>query len=433
MKILKILSLSLISLSLLLLIYYQFDEELNPEIKIIMNHDFNTIPINSNAYFHLLGLYTEKDKMPHAAGLEIIKSAQLLISNKLSIYIDIGNIKGITRNPPNTKQNGMCNSLDVSCISDAKINRLAYIKSIESNKQLLSRYRELFNYRSFEETLILFGFEYLIETHRLFLTDVALLWLDGDRKKALEYLQGDIKFWSMLTKSDISLVTRMLTAAILERDLKFISGIISDCKTCDGFFTNLSSILLAIEQQDKSFRKVFAYEFRQFGSLDYSEIQIEQDDNNEALLMSLYYKKNAMQNKIYEGYSLVINNSECPISNYIQCYEKYSKLSNQNISFLSFTFLSDPIGSILSNIASPNYSEYVWQTFKLEAIRRLVLVKNQIYIRQIQSSDINSYLASLPAELASPFLNTEIKWSVDKNSLEIDMGKAINDLVSIAL
>jgi hypothetical protein len=66
------------------LIYYQFDDELRPEIAEIaeiLNAVPVSIPTEQNAYYALLGLFTDKDIEPHAEGMNIYQQAIKMQSN----------------------------------------------------------------------------------------------------------------------------------------------------------------------------------------------------------------------------------------------------------------------------------------------------------------------------------------------------------------
>ena len=181
-------------------------------------------------------------------------------------------------------------------------------------------------------------------------------------------------------------------------------------------------------------RKVTRREFLEIRRL--TEIELNKALDLNSFLVVVYhmiFKKNSMDNKLFSVYNNMALLSECSLKSIISCHSEHIDRNNQKIKFLSLGFADDPLGTIVSEIARPAYISYPWTMFRIEAKRRLLIIKLQLGMNEININEIDEFLSRLPKELKSPFSGTNIEFKKGKNQLQIDCGKEIDEVLSVSL
>lgn len=412
----------LLALSVSLVIYYQFDDELEPDVVAVLSYQPPQVTASQNGYYHVLGLFAAKDKIPHEHGLSIIEvgrqryeAGEDIMTFSFTDHDEMSSLK------PDVEAANYCDFEESHCLGNIRDNLKKIEVVIARNQVLIDRYKSAYRYPEFQETPYVFGFNSVITTHKLVLTSIAHQWAKGDRKQAIDLLAQDIAFLRKVNASEISLLTRMIFFAMIRNNLTLFSELISDCK--DSTLRELihQAIEKPFSKNELSLRKIMGIEFRHqtyFFEKKYPE------DVEKSVLSRLFdvfiYKPNALKNKIYSNRREAIKFSECDIEQYLQCKDAYLERSSELQDYISWSFIDDPAGSIFQAMGASGYSGYVRQQFVIEAKRHLIVVKSKIYKDMVGREQIETYLSELSRPYRNPFTGKPIQYNKSENVLVIE-------------
>jgi hypothetical protein len=411
-------------LVLLVILYYQFDEKLRPEVVEILNYQPEIIPANENGYYALVGLFVEKDADPHEKGLLIATQVEKRYASFEELaLVSINDIEGAEVIKLNIDNASLCGSdARPDCLEDMLNRKTFYHKLLQENDLLISRLRQLYTYKYFQESPAAMVFPNLKTVHRLLLADIALKWLDGEHQAALLSLRDDLDFWRKISSSDVSFITSVIARSVIESDLRLLSEFISDCSNCIDDKLIEKQLLRPITRPEMDMTRVFGFEYRTMHH-DVSKLieQGKKESLGQAILFRLFYKKNSVFNKTYATYDQAMNLSKCELDNYADCYAAYMSDPKKGIDFSSAEFLKDPVGEIIFHIAAPAYHTYVWKSFRRELLRRLVYAKFLLYKNNVSENGIQGYLNELPENLMNPVMHQAIEWDGEQRRLKMTM------------
>ena len=404
-----------------LLIYYQFDEDLSPDVIRTLNYVPDKIPVKENAFYYLLGLYTDRNSLPLDKGFEILNAAEKHYSkdNTGTVFF-VSDLPNSNVLAPNMLKHEICYSNEQPCLEDAKNNETLYLQVIEKNRVILDRLQHLYQFDKYKEPKYPLALNDAVKLQKIALAQVAIMWNKGDRSNALEFLTRNANFWRMVSRSEISLINRMISIANIRFNYNLLSEIVVACHGCVELSDHLPEILTPITKQELSMRKTMDYEYRYTYALFEKEYKKERDNNGEEIFEALLFKKNSFHNKMYSMYSRFILLSECEVKLYPKCHENFVKKTKERNGFVSLEFIDDPVSYILVEIAIPAYENYGSQYFSFVGKSRLIRVQHHLYVNKVKKSDYQAYLSNLPDKLKSPFNGKPITWNTGKNELNID-------------
>lgn len=407
-----------------------FDETLNPKITTLLNkptpHPFKS----ENAYYSLLGLHSSDKVTPYEAGLLLEKKYHELSGDPLDKpSIDIKSYKQIGYTPfvKGTKEN--CDvSSNENCLNDYRKRKSDYEKSISLNKLLLSRYLQLHNYTSFYEAgddSVLQWIHGLFNIQRLFHAQTALTWIYRNKKDALSTLNKDILFWRMVLSSDSGIIGKMISIAMLEKDIQLLSRFISDCGDCSIYQNEIDKALEKLSEDELSMRPAFEREFLLMDSTLINVLKNKKFTFGHIVAYKAYsvlYQVNSSRNEIFSFYDTVLkyaedkNNSVFDMYQKIKEFEKDKNYDELNILDLFY----NPIGKILTTIAIPSSGKYIVAPYKIQALTVLVKIKQKILKQGIKKDQIVTYLENLPVQLKNPLSSEPPKYSESDNEIYYD-------------
>jgi hypothetical protein len=405
-------------------LYYQFDEDLRPEVVEILNYQPEKIPANENGYYALLGLFSEKYAVSHEKGLLIATEAEKRYASFEELaMVSITDIEGAVVIESNIDNASLCGSdARPDCLEDVHNRKAFYLKVLQENDLLISRLRHLYNYKYFQETPAVIVLPNLKTVHRMLLADIALKWINGEHQAAVLSLRNDLNFWRHVSSSDVSLITSMIARSVIESDLHILSEFISDCSNCIDEKLIEKQLLRPITRPEMDMTRVFGFEYRTMYH-DISKLieQSKKESLGQAILYYLFYKQNSVFNKMYAIYDQAINLSKCELDNYPNCYDAYMSEARKDIDFSSVEFLKDPVGEVIFHIATPTYHNYVWRSFRKELLRRLIYAKFLLYKNNVSENDVQGFLNELPENLMNPVTHQAIEWDGEVRRLKMTM------------
>ena len=411
-------------LVLLVVLYYQFDEDLRPEVVEILNYEPEKIAANENGYYAFLGLYADKDANPHEKGLLIaIEVEKRYDSFEEPGIVKITDIEGAVVINLNIDEASLCGSdARPDCLRDILDRKALYRKVLQENDVLISRLRHLYDYKYFQESRAVIFMPNLKTVHRVLLADIVSKWVNGEHQAALLSLRDDLSFWRHISSSDISLITHVIAGSIIENDLRILSEFISDCSNCIDENLIEKQLLRPMTSPEMDMTRVFGFEYRvTYHDVSMGIEQSKTESLGQAILFNLFYKKNSVFNKMYSIYDKAIKLSKCELDNYAICYDSYMSDPRKDTDFSSIEFLKDPVGEVIFHIAMPAYHTYVWRSFRKELLRRLIYAKFLLYKNNVSENDVQGYLNELPESLMNPVMHQAIEWDGEVPRLKMTM------------
>ena len=409
-------------LVLLVVLYYQFDEDLRPEVVEILDYQPEKIPANENGYYALLGLFADKDAVPHEKGLLIAVEAEKRYDSFEGLaMVSITDIEGAVVIEPKIDEASLCGS-EPDCLENI-LNRKTYFqKVLQENDLLISRLRHLYNYKYFQESPAVLVVPNLKIVHRILDADIVLKWINSEHQAAVLSLRDDLNFWRHVSSSDTSLITRMVAESVIESDLHILSEFISDCSNCINEELLEKQLLRPTTSPEIDMTRVFEFEYRTMYH-DVSKLieQSKKESVGQAILYYLLFKQNSVFNKMYAIFDQAINLSKCELGKYENCYDAYMSESRKDIDFWSAEFLKDPVGEVIFHISKPTYHNYVWRSFRKELLRRLIYAKHLLYKNNVSENDIQGFLNELPENLMNPVMHQAIEWDGENRRLKMTM------------
>ncbi|MDX1812855.1 MAG: hypothetical protein R3240_12945 [Gammaproteobacteria bacterium] len=411
-------------LFLLVVLYYQFDEDLRPEVVEILNYQPEKILANENAYYTLLALFADKDAALDEKGLQIVTAAEKRYASfeELSI-VSITDIEGAEVIKLNIDEASLCGSdARPDCLEDILNRKAFYRKILQENDLIIGRLRHLYHYQYFQESPAVVIVPKLKTVHRLLLADIGLKWINGKHQAAVLVLRHDLEFWRHVSSSDISLITRMIAESAIDDDLHILSEFVSDCSNCINDKLIEKQLLRPITSSEMDMTRVFGFEYRTM----YHDIlkliaQSKKESLGQAIQYDLFFKQNSVFNKMYTMYDQTIKLSKCEIDNYANCYAAYMNEAKKDIDFSSAEFLKDPVGEVIYYLAKPTYHNYVWRSYRKELLRRLIYVKFLLHKNNVSENDLQGYLNGLPKNLKNPVMHQAIEWEGEMRRLKMTM------------
>lgn len=413
-KVMKVIGLVLlvpVVLVVAALVYYQFDEPLNPKIVALLNSDISKAPTKDNAYYASVGMFIAAADDPYEAGLALHRNLAADSERQFGSIYFLSELEGVSAVTPSCEPSEICvPGEDANCIDDIKENIDRYARVVSQNRRFVKRFRALYDYEHFYEPIPYIEPTGIFLTHRLVLADIGLKWIKGNFAEARKLLGQDLQFWRRVSKDRTSLIRRIFAVALVSRDLHYLSALIDDCAQCLGATAQIERLLPPFSEAELSMRKTFEHEFVGFDLTMKSLAQEAPATGTSDWFQNLMYKPNSLYNKFYKHYENMIRYSECGFDRFEECERRYMTTLRSKPDYLSLDFIDDPIGEILVAIGAPAHHGYVSRIYALEPTRRLLIAKHIVMKRNPAPGSIAPLLGQLGTEYSNPFNGEPIQW-----------------------
>jgi hypothetical protein len=132
------------------------------------------------------------------------------------------------------------------------------------------------------------------------------------------------------------------------------------------------------------------------------------------LTNSALLKPNATRNGIYAYYQKTIALAEMTPPNFAS---SAALLEDAASPIRNWSFIYNPIGEILNNIARPNIAEYIERGHKIESLRRLALLKILSAKEGIAPKNMQQFLDAYKADYGNPFTGESMNWDAQQNKI----------------
>lgn len=402
--------------------YYQFDDELRPEVVEIINYKPINIKIENNGYYALLGMFANEEDDPHVKGRHIASEAKKKYNGEDYVSVVFASeVEGAVAIEPNVDKDVFCDSVSgPKCVVDIDKRREYYGQLIRENEILINRLRKIYKYQYYLEDSNIVVATDIVSMQKLISADITYKWLNGRHETALRLLRDDLNYWRLVSNSDITLITRMIATVGIERNYQLLNELVSNCTKCIDEDFLKENLLRPITGEELDMSKVFDSELRYMYYNVIANIKKMRTDSFwEKVTLNSFLKPNSVMNRLYGVYSSASRLSKCEIENYKECQTAYMDEVGKGIKYLSLEFVKDPVGDIFFHMAKPHYHKYVWSGYSKELTRRLIYAKYLLYENEIPESNIQEFLNHLPADFMNPITGRAIEWDTESRSLKM--------------
>ena len=418
-----------------------YDEPLSADAKGLLALPADHYSSGDNIYFLMAGFDAPAGQSAVETGVARVAEYNRTLEWKLSHPMDAATY--ITKTDPKALRfNGeLCGSWPSSIWADAKNHRADIPALLTTNEELYQRYLGLHQLRGYHETArasVLAPFYFVPQPVRwLFLANFAMriqTISTGEQRAAIDDLGRDLRTWKTIILGDGTLISKMIAAASVHRDLSVLADMIVDPNSDMALFDGeQGGILTPSALADWDIDSAIAAEFRTINSI-YSQMTssttwLAMGDNEEppgwwqrqgVALQSHFFKYNATENLRARQMIQLIRLAHSYPSGFSSARKEYRRWLRENETLYSPTVLFNPVGKMVVSIAATSYEDYILRPYDVAAFQRLVYLVYQIRRQGIASSEIPMFLKQHPEWANHPVDGTPFRWNPVARELTID-------------
>jgi len=424
----------IIGVPLLLVVINAFDQDLKPEAITFADLSDDDVPNEQNGYYAWVGLAAPTGERPHALGVKVVAQVnRQLQSGKFVATGDPISLLGTNAQKFEGDVFRICGHDSKDCLVRYRDKANDIKEWIRKNKILLSRYRSLYNYPQFRETILprikapIFSEPARVGT--LLRAQQALIAIDGSPSTAIQNLRADSAYWHLVLEQSRSLIVRMIAVAVIHRNAQLVSEIVStypvDLQTLDSASKAVRQLSIAEQNLAKVFRYEFAYgmhifdEFRQYAN------ESGADCPYDSLLYcipftrfgNLLLKPNATTNLHYEIFCRAVERNRFPASDFVKAVRERQALdAGRPVWPWCWHCVYNPTGKLFAAQA-PSYDNFTFRIHNLDGFLRLVSLQIATKRSGIRDSAMEKFLAGTTPDLRNPYTGEPMQWDVASRTI----------------
>ncbi len=343
----------------------QIDDDLNPEATAFLER---AKPAKqSEAYLYLLGIMAAEDEDPLTVGKQqfaLIQQAE----ESYTFWDENFEYEGYPKEKALRLPEGelFCHSRDEHCWQTIFDNSNGHKEALQTYATLLDRYeafRLLDDYHTLTKSSMVAPLppvQYLVQANRL-LTLQAITDADkGDLEQAVKRLLDNISALRMQLKNADTLVGEVVFNKMLSNSIDVLSLLIHEYNI--PFDDEITPILSAEHDLTTAMSREFAMSSNLFRNLDRNSELFKMEGNSPAWYARIFFKPNMSINEAFLAYENIAARSTLE-----QTVFADADFENVEMSYFSLAFVRNSAGSILNNIATPQYAQYTASLFDLNA------------------------------------------------------------------
>jgi hypothetical protein len=439
-----VVGLALVALAILLASFAVnlHDQPLNAEAKALLAPPENPYGSDENIYISMAGFDAPAAQSVVRAGEARIREYNQTLDWNLAHPMDLA--ANAAKTDPNKLKfldtGDLCSSPPSSVWADAKKHRPDIVALLSTNQELLQRYFGLHRLRGYYETArpsYVAPFYFVPPPVRcLFLLNVADRLQTGSlqqKRAAIEDLSQDMRLWKLMLQGDGTLISKMIAAASLHRDLMVLAEAVSDPNTDMTLFEGeQSAVLVPFPTMDWNIGNAFGAEFRamvplyrQMTSATWAmsgidEARVTWWQRLWVAFQMQFFKYNATENLAARQMVQLTKLTVSGPQKFSVVREEYQAWLQDNEALYSPRTLFNPVGKILVSIAAPTYEEYPMRAYDVAAFQRLVYLAYQIRRQRIALREIPTFLKQHPELSTHPANGTPFWWNPQSQELIVD-------------
>lgn len=418
------------------------DQPLNAEAKALFALPANPYSPNENLYISMAGFDASAAQSVVTTGEARISEYNQGLDWRLAHPTELA-AHATETDPGKLKfsdTGDLCSSPQSSVWAETKKHRLDIAALMSTNQELFQRYLALHRLLGYHETARpshLAPFYVVPSPVRcLFLFDIANRIQTGSlqqQRAAIEELSQDLHTWMAMLQGDGALLSKMLAAALLHRDLMVLADLVTDPSSDMMLFDEKQTgVLTPFPIKDWSIGNAFGAEFRAmaplYGQLTSAtwatsgtdEARVTWWQRLEIAFQMHFFKINATENLIARQMVQLTTLAVSDPHGFSLARDEYRSWLTENESLHSPSVLFNPVGKILVSIAKPTYEDYPLRAYDVAAFQRLVYLAYQIRRQGIELAEIPTFLVQHPEWSTHPVNGTPFRWNAQSQELKVD-------------
>lgn len=438
-KPIKITSLSLFVFTLALVVLNQIDQELDPELKGIIEKSDPVIEDTENAFFAYTGFYAQDGMDISRVGKQIIEEYEISKSANKQLGFTGRELLGETPLEVDDDGTPVCDGAEnrTYCLEAIRKAGSKVQAEIEKHDVLIQRYHSLYKFSHFQATsthLPVTPFS----THRYVVLDIATSWINGERELAINKLVDDILFHRMIGRETRLLINKMIAIAALNRDYGLLHDFIRECAKCVLADRRIQAVLSGLDEDLLLSSRVMEGEIR-WAYITIMELLDSAASKYEFFSQAARWGVGKKPNKTWHGllsYFTLVNATINQGFQHVQkpnlvlsgySYKKYEEKLDDILNehgdddYSWWEYLYNPGGKYLSSLYENDtiYSHYFEWPFMLEARIRLIRMQLQILQHDLKVTEIPGFLSKQPVGNQDPYTEAPIRYDKHEHSIYV--------------
>lgn len=312
-----------------------------------------------------------------------------------------------------------------------------YLGEVQANKELIRRNMKRYNYLekrfdrilqydNYRSTIFMDVFVSipiylpLVQFQRLYCADIALKYMDGHKKEAVERMLHSFEVNRALLKNSDTLIMKLVSVILYKFNMITCGELINYEETIDPILAEAVLKIPELNAEDLSFRKAFKKEFLMGASLlvrmvdspkGLLDLRLDQQDIKRA--NPPFIKVNQILNKTYDFYFGIVELSEMSYSEFYKNYDTPIKLE-----FSIYDYFNNPIGTILNKTAaSAVYTYYLITAKDCRLTQNLLKAAAEIRKNKLASDNIQEFLNNNSLRWGNLYQNKPLEWNSESSEL----------------
>jgi len=439
-----------------------YDPPLDLAIVAAIDATPSAVPDAENSYFVFFGLGMAPTDDPHQYGVNLVaeNNAWMRIPGEGSVYMiaasrvaDFEKFKANNKAAQSLSWRGVtrvCPEPRTNCLSIFAQKRAEIQALLADNAVRLSRYRSLYHYRYFNETLIdrpNLGLStefpsYGGAEHEAILAEIGLKAVDGSTEEALSYLATDTAYWRRVLAGANTLVPKALATTFVDRNYALLSEILAKHQSDQHLIVLVEPMLrpLSMEERDwgQSLTRIFQIvadgclnfptslitNYRNVAFSSGGGSRIDWEVKKMLLLSPFSFKPHATVNLAYQQLQNELLAAAAPGNQFLYSLHRSVDTNTTMAPGPRGLGIDDNyVGKSLAATAAmqtDSVLKYVALTHNLEGRMRLVRTQLELYRRQIPLETIDAYLEQSPPEFHDPYQMKPMHWDSTTRELWFD-------------
>jgi len=408
-----------------------FDEDLSPQARQLLAEAAPALKDEDNAYFALWGMTAAEGADPHAVGKRVAAGVIAKLAGSESAAPGTaydGEIKKLKPSPAIAK---LCDWAKEDCYARlaAAVDRADPLA--QENATLLARYAALGRYKGYSDTAprrVATPFPPFQDASNLATLDLLVAIAEvkrGDAAAGLKRIGSGITTARMYLASSEQLLPRMIFANILHRHAVVVAGLaveFPDAAAAEQ--AQLAKWLAPLTAPERSVAPAFSSEFQVmhnvFASLTKDSRAWDLFGGETSVpqwIQMRFLQPNASANLLAaimtDEQRLTALPADKLVAEFPALEQRRAarRASNEGFS------VRNPVGRMLVELASVDYTQYALRMHDLDAHLRLAALAAEIGARRLEPGAIAGYVTAASAPAVDPYTGKPFKWDAEKREL----------------
>lgn len=423
-----------------------YDPELDRNALAAINWSPPVVPDAENSYFTHVCLDVLPPNDPHQAGIEMVAQNNARMQQRAQeprdytaaardVQAYLESLKTRKYMPWHGGDPRMlCPAPRTECLSAYAKNRSRIHDLVAGNPVPITRYRSLYRYRYFRETMVervqlgvsptpYFG----SSAREVVLAEIGLKAIEGRGDEALRNLGQDIAYWRRVLAGAHMVLAKMISTIYIDRDYALLAEITARYRDQGRVIALAQTLTTPLTAEERSWNGPIIDQVQQTADMllhmpgDKLDIGAMEPDLRalDWLPLRMVYKPHATVNLMYRQWQAMLALTLVSADQFRAAVERMKDVLSETTAIPRADMVYNPAGKYLvAVLASPgSFLRYVSDIHNLDGRMRLVQLQLEIYRQHYNTEGVDRYLKDRSPELHDPFTNKPMQWDGARHEL----------------